>query len=120
MTSEKKDLRKERLDRGIKVRTDGVYAISSWLEMSYLLAPRLVFVIGLLVLPLVFYHIPYWQRVLSIICIYALLAIGFDFLANYVGLVSLGGGLYIGVGAYIAALLNTNWGMSPVFNRAAI
>ena len=113
MASEKKDLRRERLDRGIKVRTDGVYAISSWQEMSYLLAPRLLLVVGLLVLPLVFYHIPYWQRVLSIICIYALLAIGFDFLANYVGLVSLGGGFYIGVGAYISALMNTEWGLSP-------
>lgn len=119
MASEKKDLRKERIDRGIKVRTDGVYAISSWQEMSYLLTPRLVFVVGLLVLPLVFYHIPYWQRVLSIICIYALLAIGFDFLANYVGLVSLGGGFYIGVGAYIAAILNSEWGVSPAFTIPA-
>jgi branched-chain amino acid transport system permease protein len=87
--------------------------------MSYLLAPRLIFVIGLLVLPLVFHHIPYWQRVLSIICIYALLAIGFDFLANYVGLVSLGGGFYIGVGAYISALMNTEWGLSPALTIPA-
>jgi branched-chain amino acid transport system permease protein len=114
MASEKKDRRKERLDRGIKVRTDGVYAVSSWLEMSYLLAPRLIFILGLLALPVLLYHLPYWQRVLSIICIYALLAIGFDFLANYVGLVSLGGGFYIGVGAYIAALLNTKLGLPPL------
>jgi len=111
---DKKDLRKERLDRGIKVRTDGVYAISSWREISYLLAPRLLFIIGVLALPLLLTPFPYWQRVISIIGIYALLAIGFDFLANYVGLVSLGGGFYIGVGAYIAALLNTEFGLPPV------
>ena len=39
MAEETKDLRKERLDRGIKVRTDGVYAISSRAEMTYLLGP---------------------------------------------------------------------------------
>ncbi len=46
-------------------------------------------------------------------CIYALLAIGFDFLANFVGLCSLGGGFYVGVGAYVAALLNTKLGLPP-------
>lgn len=113
MAENTKDRRKERLDRGIKVRTDGVYAISSWVEISYLLAPRLIFIVGLLALPIVLHPFPYWQRVVSIICVYALLAIGFDFLANYVGLVSLGGGFYIGVGAYIAALLNIKFGLPP-------
>jgi len=111
MAAEKHDRRKERLDRGIKVRTDGVYALSSWLEISYLVLPRLLFITGLLLLPIILIPYPYWQKVVSIICIYALLAIGFDFLANYVGLVSLGGGFYIGVGAYIAGLLNTKLGL---------
>lgn len=106
--------RKERIDRGIKVRTDGVYAISSWREMTYLLAPRLLLILGLLALPLVFTPFPYWQRVLSTMCLYALLAISFDFLAHYAGMVSLGGALYIGVGAYIAALLNTELGLPPI------
>jgi branched-chain amino acid transport system permease protein len=114
MAVEQQDRRKERLDRGIKVRSDGVYAISSWLEMSYLVAPRLLFILGLLAAPVLLLPVPYWQKVLSIICIYALLAISFDFLANYVGLVSLGGGFYIGVGAYIAALLNMKLG-APTF-----
>ncbi|MGD8563396.1 MAG: hypothetical protein PVG03_12690, partial [Desulfarculaceae bacterium] len=111
MSRQDQAMRKERLDRGIKVRSDGVYAISSWREMAYLLAPRLALILGLLALPLALTALPYWQRVVSIICIYALLAISFDFLANYVGLVSLGGGFYIGVGAYIAALLNTELGV---------
>ncbi|MBU1450154.1 MAG: branched-chain amino acid ABC transporter permease [Proteobacteria bacterium] len=103
--------RKERLDRGVKVRSDGVYAIASWREMAFLLGPRLLLIVGLLVMPLLLWPVPYWQKVLTIICIYSLLAIGFDFLAHYVGLVSLGGALYIGVGAYIAALLNTEMGL---------
>jgi branched-chain amino acid transport system permease protein len=106
--------RKERLDRGIKVRTDGVYAVSSWREMSYLVLPRLLLIGGLLALPLLLGSVPYWQKVLSIICIYSLLAMSFDFLAHFVGLVSLGGALYIGVGAYLAALLNTQLGLPPV------
>jgi branched-chain amino acid transport system permease protein len=48
------------------------------------------------------------------VCVYALLAISFDFLANYVGLVSLGGALFMGVGGYIAALLNTEYGLPPI------
>lgn len=103
--------RKERLDRGVKVRSDGVYAVASWREMAFLLGPRLLLIAGLLIMPLVLWPAPYWQKVLTIICIYSLLAIGFDFLAHYVGLVSLGGALYIGVGAYIAALLNTELGL---------
>ncbi len=105
--------RKERLDRGIKVRTDGVYAVSSWREISYLVAPRLLLIGGLLAMPLILGQVPYWQKVLSIICIYSLLAMSFDFLAHFVGLVSLGGALYIGVGAYLAALLNTQLGLPP-------
>jgi branched-chain amino acid transport system permease protein len=119
MSSNETERRKERLDRGIKVRTDGVYAISSWREITYLLLPRVLLIGGLLALPLLLSPVPYWQRVLSTIAIYALLAVGFDFLANYVGLVSLGGGFYIGVGAYLAALLNTEFGLGPIFTIPA-
>jgi branched-chain amino acid transport system permease protein len=104
--------RKERLDRGIKVRTEGIYAISSWEEVSYLLLPRLVLILGLLILPLVMPTL-YWKRVISIVSIYALLTLGFDFLANFVGLVSLGGAFFIGTGGYIAAILNKSYGFSP-------
>ncbi len=106
--------RKERLDRGIKVRSDTVYAISSWREMLYLVAPRFLLIAGLLLLPLMLSPLPYWQRVVSIVCIYSLLALGFDFLAHYAGLVSLGGALYVGVGAYISALLNSEL-MLPLY-----
>ena len=44
--------RKERIDRGIKVRTDGIYALMSIRELSYLALPRLVLILGMLLLPL--------------------------------------------------------------------
>jgi len=105
--------RKERLDRGIKVRTDGIYAIMSLRELSYLTMPRLVLIVGLLILPLVMPSM-YWQRVISIVCIYSLLALSFDFLAHFVGLVCLGGAFFIGIGGYLAAILNTYFGMPPL------
>jgi branched-chain amino acid transport system permease protein len=105
--------RKERLDRGIKVRSEGLYALMSWRELSYLLFPRLVLIGGILILPLVMPSM-YWQRVISIVCIYALLALSFDFLAHYVGLVSLGGAFFIGTGGYLAAILNTSFGLPPL------
>jgi branched-chain amino acid transport system permease protein len=43
-----------------------------------------------------------------------MLALSFDFLAHHVGLVSLGGAFFIGTGGYIAALLNTSFGLPPV------
>jgi len=82
-------------------------------ELCYLTVPRLVLIVGMLVLPLVMPDM-YWQRVISIVCIYALLALGFDFLAHFVGLVCLGGAFFIGVGGYLAAILNTFWGFPPL------
>lgn len=110
--------RKERIDRGIKVRTEGIYAVSSWQEVTYLVLPRLILIVGLLLLPLLIPALGfslYWNKVISYVGIYALLALGFDFLAHFVGLVSLGGAFFIGVGAYTAALLNKSLGLSPAF-----
>ena len=100
--------RKERIDRGIKVRTEGIYAISSLREMPISSGPRLLLIVGLLLLPLVLDSAPYWKRVINIMCVYALLALSFDFLANYVGLVCLGGAFFIGVGGYFAAIFNVD------------
>jgi branched-chain amino acid transport system permease protein len=106
--------RKERLDRGIKVRSDGIYALMSYRELCYLVLPRLVLIAGMLILPLV---VPvYWQKVISYVCIYALLALSFDFLAHFVGLVSLGGAFFIGTGGYLAAILNTVLGLPPLLS----
>lgn len=99
-------LRKERVDRSLKVRTEGIYAISSLEEILYLLGPRLIFVVGLLVLPFLLEAVPYWKRVINIMCAYAIIAISFDFLSNFVGLVCLGGALFTGVGGYFTAIYN--------------
>jgi branched-chain amino acid transport system permease protein len=82
-------------------------------ELSYLTLPRLVLIVGILILPLVMPSM-YWQRVISIVCIYSFLALSFDFLAHFVGLVSLGGAFFIGTGGYLAAILNTSFGLPPV------
>jgi branched-chain amino acid transport system permease protein len=85
----------------------------SWREMAYLVLPRAVLIVGLLLLPLVMPSM-YWQRVISIVCIYSLLALSFDFLAHFLGLVSLGGAFFIGVGGYLAAILNASLGLPPI------
>ncbi len=113
MTTEQR--RRERLDRGVKVRSDGLYALMSWRELGYLTVPRLVLILGIVILPIVVPSM-YWQRVVSIVCIYTLLALSFDFLAHYVGLVSLGGAFFIGVGGYITALMNTSLGLPPMMS----
>ena len=74
--------RKERIDRGIKVRTDGLYALMSWRELGYLTLPRLLLIAGMLALPFLMPSM-YWQRVISIVCIYSLLALSFDLLAHF-------------------------------------
>jgi branched-chain amino acid transport system permease protein len=104
-------MRKERIDRGIKVRTEGIYAISSAREIIYLIGPRALLIVGVLLLPLVLELAPYWKRVVNIMCAYALLALAFDFLANYVGLVCLGGSLFTGVGGYLSAIFNVYLGL---------
>lgn len=109
------DRRKERLDRGIKIRTDGIYALMSLRELSYLTLPRFILIVGMLILPLIMPS-EYWQRVISIVCIYALLALSFDFLAHYVGLVSLGGAFFIGTGGYLTAIMNNTFGLPPLLS----
>ncbi|MBW1731289.1 MAG: branched-chain amino acid ABC transporter permease [Deltaproteobacteria bacterium] len=103
--------RKKRLDRSIKVRTEGLYALSSWAEILYLVLPRAVLIFGLLLIPL--FLDMYWRRVICAAGIYALLALGFDFLAEFVGLVCLGGAFFIGAGGYISGLLNAYAGWPP-------
>ncbi len=104
--------RKKRLDRSIKVRSEGLYGLASWREMTYLACPRVILIAGLLVLPLVLDM--YWQRVLCAAGIYALLALSFDFLAHFVGLVCLGGAMFIGFGGYISGSLNEYMGWAPI------
>ena len=102
--------RLERLDRGVKVRSDDVFALTSWREMTYLLVPRLLPAVLLVLVGLV--SSLYWQRVLISASMFALLAMSWDILAS-TGMVSLGQALFFGVGAYIAGVLNHYFGLSP-------
>ena len=104
--------RKERIDRGIKARSGDVFALSSWREMLYLAAPRLVPIIGCLLLPLVLGI--YWQKVLLSVAVFALLAISWDILEQS-GMISLGQALFFGMGAYVAGVFNHHFGWSPFF-----
>ena len=104
--------RKERIDRGIKARSEDIFALSSYREMLYLLVPRAIPVVGLLgVAP---FLSPYWKEVFISTAIYALLAISWDLLIS-AGLVSLGQSLFYGIGSYVAGALNYYWGWSPLF-----
>ncbi len=88
-----------------------MFALCSWREMLYLSAPRLLPIVGLLVLSLVLSV--YWQRVLLSVCVFALLAISWDILAQS-GMISLGQALFFGTGAYLAGIMNHYWGWPPV------
>ena len=105
-----KQRRKERIDRGIKARSGDIFTLCSWREMLYLAAPRLIPIVGCLVLPLVLGI--YWQRVLLNVAVFALLAISWDILEQS-GMISLGQALFFGMGAYTAGVFNHYFGWPP-------
>jgi len=106
--------RKERLDRGIKARCEDIFALSSYREISYLMFPRVLPVIILLIFPLLKGVIGlYWEKVLMITCIIALLSLSWDLMAS-VGLISLGQALFFGAGAYITGFLNYTFKLPPM------
>ncbi|MBN1103609.1 MAG: branched-chain amino acid ABC transporter permease, partial [Deltaproteobacteria bacterium] len=103
--------RKERIDRGIKVLSEDISALLSWREMLYLSGPRLLPILGLIVLPLLLP--PYWQKVLLSVAIFSLLAMSWDILGQ-AGMVSLGQSLFFGVGAYLAGIMNHRLGLPVI------
>ncbi len=102
--------RKERVDRGIKIRSADIFALCSWREMLYLSGPRLLPIVGFLILPLVLSL--YWQKVLLSVAVFSLLAISWDILGQS-SMVSLGQALFFGMGAYCAGIMNHYWGWHP-------
>ena len=99
--------RKERLDRGVKARSEDIFILSSWREMLYFTAPRVLPLAALVAF--VLFASPYWQKVMVFTAIVGVLAMSFDLLVC-TGLISLGQALFFGVGAYIAGYLNHTWG----------
>ncbi len=96
-------LRKRRLDRGIKARTDTVFVIAAPGDIVYVLAPRVLPAIALLMLPL--FLTGYHAKVMTHACVIGLLAMSWDLLA-LCGLFSLGQSLFFGVGAYLAGTMD--------------
>jgi branched-chain amino acid transport system permease protein len=72
--------------------------------------PTVAFVLGLLIIPIAVASMA-WQKIIVIACIFAFLALSFDFLAHFVGIICLGGALFTGVGGYISGLLNSAFGL---------
>lgn len=98
--------RKERMDRGIKVRCENVYALSSYRELLYLSLPRVLPVVVLLILPLLKDIVGlYVGKVLVHTYVIALLALSWELIAS-VGLPSLGQAFFFGAGAYLAGILD--------------
>jgi branched-chain amino acid transport system permease protein len=108
--------RRERVDRGINVRSGDVFALCSWREMLYLAGPRVIPVVAILLLPLALGI--YWQKVLLSVAVFALLAISWDLLAQ-TGMISLGQALFFGMGAYVTGILNHYWELPPLLTIPA-
>lgn len=104
--------RRERIDRGIKARCDDIFALSSYREALYLVLPRVLPVMALLILPMVVGT--YWAKVMVLGCTTALLALSWD-LVYSAGMISIGQAWFFGVGGYIAGALNYYFGLSPMF-----
>lgn len=103
--------RKERIDRPIKAVTDDIFCVSSLREVSYLIFPRVIPIVGLIVIALV---VPlYWKKVMVITFMMAIMALSWDFLASC-GLVSLGHSLFFALGAYSSGAINHYLG-APVY-----
>jgi branched-chain amino acid transport system permease protein len=72
----------------------------------------LVWAVALLTLPLV-YSDAYVLRILTMTCIFAILAASWDLLAGYTGQVNFGHALFFGAGAYTSALFSLKLGIPP-------
>ncbi|MDR5676850.1 MAG: branched-chain amino acid ABC transporter permease [Armatimonadota bacterium] len=106
--------RRERLDRGIKVRSDDIFALAGWPEILYLAGPRVAAAGFLLVFPLLRnWTGDYWQTVFLVAVSMMLAAVSWAFLEN-VGLVSLGHSLFFGAGGYLTAIAVLDLGLPPL------
>lgn len=111
MSSAAQGLRRDRLDRGITVRTQDVFALASGRDLAWLVLPRVVPVLLLLAFPLVATGVSgYLQTVVLNTLVVALLALSWDLLAS-AGLVSLGQAFFFGLGGYAAGFFDARVGL---------
>jgi branched-chain amino acid transport system permease protein len=84
-------------------------------------AIRILVLAAFAVVPLVQTN-TYWQHVLGVALIGAILALGLQLLVGMAGLLSLGQGAFYGIGAYVSAVLTMRFGMPflPAFILAGV
>lgn len=99
--------RRDLIERSIYKRTQGFYAVSSWLDIFYLSGPWIIGIGFLFMFPVLCGYNPYFLNIFVISGIYAILGISWVLLA-LLGLYSLGHGMYIAIPGYIIGVLNVN------------
>jgi branched-chain amino acid transport system permease protein len=105
--------RRERVDRGVTVRTRDVFALASGRDLAWLLLPRVLPLVALLGFPLLGSKVSsYGQTVVLNTLVISLLALSWDLLAS-AGLVSLGQAFFFGLGGYVAGWLNAELHLAP-------
>lgn len=105
--------RRERVDRGVTVRTRDVFALASGKDLAWLLLPRVLPLVALLGFPLLGSAVSsYGQTVVLNTLVISLLALSWDLLAS-AGLLSLGQAFFFGLGGYAAGWLNAELGLAP-------
>lgn len=108
------NIRKERLDRGIKVRCDDIFLISSYRELAYALLPRILFIVAMLVIPLLIFYNRGLINIFVLMCVVMLLSSSWYFMAQ-LGLPSLGHAFFFGVGSYCAGYFSHTYGWTPLY-----
>jgi branched-chain amino acid transport system permease protein len=76
------------------------------------LAPWAVFLVVFGLMPVV-YNAPFQHNTAVLICITALMAVGWNLLGGFTGQISLGHALFFGIGAYATAVAGIKLGLSP-------
>lgn len=100
--------RQERIDRGIRVRSNDIFLVANYKDIAYLVLPRFLPILLILLLPL---FLPgYWVHTLVMVAVYAILALSWDFIHS-AGMISLGHSFLFGAGGYVAASLNHYFGL---------
>lgn len=77
------------------------------------LAAALIGAVVLLILPQFLAGSPFELRMVTLVLLFALMGQGWNVLGGYAGQVSIGHGLYYGLGAYTTALLSIRFGVDP-------
>ncbi len=92
-------------------------AIKSWAKRWNLRPSLAISALALALLPLLLSNDFYYEVAITAI-FNAMIAVGLNLLMGYAGQISLAHGAFAGLGAYIAAILSGNYGLSPLFSIA--